>query len=249
MGLKVVVTGGSGEIGRATALRFSKDGHEVFITGRSETKLDETIKLAKGGGAVHKSAGDVGVEADVQRNYEEAIKALGHIDILVLNAGVSWTIPLEDHTAADFDKIFNSNVRGAFLWLKAALPAFKKQDYGQIVFVNSVFGLSPVAPNFSIYTASKFALTGMAEALRLEVKGTGIKVASVHPGAVDTNIWVSDVFDKTGVDARKAYGLDLALQPEDVAGAIATIAYQEPRSNIDLLRIVPSYWAPKKTQA
>jgi NAD(P)-dependent dehydrogenase (short-subunit alcohol dehydrogenase family) len=247
MGFKVVVTGASGGIGRATALRFSKDGHEVFITGRSGAKLEETVSLAKeaGGGVVHKSTGDVGSEVDVQRNYEEAIKALGHIDVLVLNAGTSWTSPLEEHSVADFDKLFNTNVRGVFLWLKLALPAFKKERFAQIVIVNSVLGLGAQGPNNTGYTATKYALTGLAEGLRMEVKGTGIKVGSVFPAAVDTGIWDVMNVDKTHPDVRNTFGLDSALLPEDISDAIATIVYQDPRSDIDLLRIWPNY-GPRK---
>lgn len=245
--MKVVVTGASGGIGRATALRFSKDGHEVFITGRSGARLEETIRLATeaGGGVMHKTTGDVASEADVLRNYEEAIKALGHIDVLVLNAGTSWTSPLEEHSVAEFDKLFNTNVRGVFLWLKSALPAFKKQSFGQIVIVNSVLGLGVLGPNNTGYTATKYALTGLAEGLRAEVTGTGIKVASVFPAAVETGIWDVMNVDKTHPDVRKTFGLDSALMPEDIANAIATIAYQDPRSDIDLLRIWPNF-GPRK---
>lgn len=77
-------------------------------------------------GVISKGVGDVGVEADVLRNHEEAIKALGHIDVVVLSAGVGWPQMLvEDHSIADFDSVMNTNVRGVLLWLKAVLPAFK----------------------------------------------------------------------------------------------------------------------------
>jgi NAD(P)-dependent dehydrogenase (short-subunit alcohol dehydrogenase family) len=78
-----------------------------------------------GRGAVYKGVGDVGVEADVIRNYDEALKVLGRIDVLVLNAGLGYMLNLEDYSADEYDEIFNTNVRGVFLWLKAALPGLK----------------------------------------------------------------------------------------------------------------------------
>lgn len=251
MGLKVVVTGASTGIGRATAVRFAEDGHDVFITARSEAKLDETISLAKGEGhgTIYKGVGDVGVEADVLKNYEEAITALGHVDVIVLNAGLGWAQNLEGHSSEDYDNIMNTNVKGVFLWLRAALPGLRKQGSGQIVIVNSVGGLQTMAAGFSLYSASKFALTGMADGLRKEVVGTGIKVASVFPGTVDTPLYSSPYWERTGTDPKKMLGIATSLSPVDIADNIATIAYQHPRSDIDVLRVWPNYGANRTSAA
>ncbi|CAM6087604.1 unnamed protein product [Calypogeia fissa] len=207
MGLKVVVTGASSGIGRATAVRFAKDGHDVFITARSQAGLDETASLAKGEGhgTVYKGVGDVQVPADVLKNYEEAIKALGHIDVIVLNAGMGWTQNLEDYSVEDFDTIINTNLKGAFLWLKTVLPTFKKRKSGQIVIVNSIFGLNVTAKGFSIYSASKHALTVMAEGLRMEVAGTGIKVAKCFQG-LSTLLYGQGLIGKRQILIRNSSG-------------------------------------------
>lgn len=227
--LKLIITGGSSGIGEAIALEMAKDNHSIFLVGRNEARLSKIVKnVQKLGGNATFGVGDVGNENDVSRLFDQALKDLKGVDVVVASAGVGYFGLLEEISIEHFDSQFNTNVRGVFLWLKKVLPRFKKQNSGQIIVISSNLGLK-TSPRTSIYSATKHAVQAMVECLRDELKSTtNVKAATINPGSVNTP-W----FDGKDVDRDKM------LSPIDVAKAARLIIDQSSTSNIDHILLNP----------
>jgi 3-oxoacyl-[acyl-carrier protein] reductase len=226
--LRIVITGGSSGIGEAVALEMAKSGHCFYLTGRNEEKLSKICEiLASLGCEAYYGIGDVGNEGDVDTIFNDVKSKLGGIDVIFANAGVGYFGNLEDLTIEQYDEQFNTNVRGVFLWLNKSLPLLKGQNSGQIIVTSSNLGLKTGA-RCSLYAGTKHAVQAMVWCLREELKGSGVKAATINPGSVDTP-W----FDGKDVDRSKM------LAVEDVAKAVRFIIDQEPTSNIDHILLMP----------
>src|SRR5499427_7229115 len=177
-----LVTGGSSGIGYATAKVLIEAGAQVAITGRDEKKL---YKAAE---ALHAVAirADVSNEADVQRTFREVLQAFGQLDILVNNAGFGVFKKLVDMDKASFDAVFATNVTGAMLMGREAAKHFIQRNSGNILNICSTASLRG-APSGTAYYASKFALRGMTECWRGELRQHNIRVFLVNPSEVLTN--------------------------------------------------------------
>ena len=226
--LRIVITGGSSGIGESTALEMAKSGHRFYLTGRNETSLQQICsKLNSLGCDSYYGVGDVGIEADVERHFQDVKKKLGGIDVLFANAGVGYFGNLEDLTIEQYDSQFNTNVRGVFLWINKVLPLLKKQNSGHVIVTSSNLGMKTGA-RCSLYAGTKHAVQAMVWCLRDELKGTGVKAATINPGSVDTP-W----FDGKEVDRTKM------LAVEDVAKAVRFIIDQDETSDIDHILLLP----------
>jgi 3-oxoacyl-[acyl-carrier protein] reductase len=177
-----LVTGGSSGIGYSIAKTFIDAGARVAITGRDEKKL---YKAAESLNAVAIRA-DVANEADVQRTMKEVQQAFGHLDILVNNAGFGVFKKLVDMDQTSFDAVFATNVTGAMLMGREAAKHFIERNIGNIVNICSTASLRGAA-NGTAYYASKFALRGMTECWRAELRQFNIRVLLVNPSEVLTN--------------------------------------------------------------
>src|SRR5215813_8241996 len=177
-----LVTGGSSGIGYATAKVLIEAGAQVAITGRDEKKL---YKAAE---ALHAVAirADVSNEADVQRTFREVLQAFGHLDILVNNAGFGVFKKLVDMDRGSFEAVFATNVTGAMLMGREAAKHFIQRNTGNIINICSTASLRG-APNGTAYYASKFALRGMTECWRGELRQHNIRVFLVNPSEVLTS--------------------------------------------------------------
>src|ERR1700682_3480866 len=177
-----LITGGSSGIGRAVAHSLVTSGVRVAITGRDQRRLTETAREL----GVHPINADVTVEADVERTYREVLHEFGDLDILVNNAGIGVFKNLVDFDRAEFEAVFATNVTGAMLMAREAAKHFIKRQRGNIVNIASTAGLRG-APNGTSYYASKFALRGMTECWRAELRKHNIRVFLVNPSEVLTN--------------------------------------------------------------
>ena len=177
-----LVTGGSSGIGFAIAKCLIEAGVRVAITGRDEKKLYKAAELLN---AVPIRA-DVSNEADVQRTMREVLQAFDHLDILINNAGFGVFKKLVDMDKASFDAVFATNVAGAMLMGREAARHFVQRNTGNIVNICSTASLRG-APNGTAYYASKFALRGMTECWRGELRQYNIRVFLVNPSEVLTN--------------------------------------------------------------
>jgi 3-oxoacyl-[acyl-carrier protein] reductase len=176
-----LVTGGSRGIGKAVAAALVEAGARVAITGRDEKTL---ARAAKEVGAIA-IQGDVGVEADAVRATREAIEKLRGLDILINNAGIGHFAPLVDTDLARFEEVLKVNVTGAMLMAREAARHFVRQGSGNIVNVSSTAGLKGMARG-SAYSGSKFALRGMTECWREELRRHNVRVTLVNPSEVQT---------------------------------------------------------------
>ncbi len=226
--LRIVITGGSSGIGESTAFEMAKSGHSFYLTGRNEERLLQICNELKTLGCeAYYGVGDVGVEEDVEKHFQDAKEKLGGVDVLFANAGVGYFGNLEDLTIEQYDAQFNTNVRGVFLWINKVLPLLKDQNKGDIIVTSSNLGLKTGA-RCSLYAGSKHAVQAMVWCLRDELKGTGVRAATINPGSVDTP-W----FNGKDVNRSKM------LAVEDIAKAVRFIIDQDETSNIDHILLLP----------
>src|SRR3984957_16418176 len=211
-----LVTGGSAGIGYSIAKTLAESGAKVAITGRDKARLE---KSAKELGALGIQA-DVSKEADVERTYKEVLAKFGDLDILVNNAGVGVFKPLVELELARFKAVFDTNVTGAMLMGREAAKIFIKRNRGNIINIASTAGLRG-APNGTAYYGSKFALRGMTECWRGELRKYNIRVMLVNPSEVLTN------FAATAGFAQKAN--DSKLRGEEIAHAVKAILEMDDR--------------------
>jgi 3-oxoacyl-[acyl-carrier protein] reductase len=177
-----LVTGGSAGIGRAIAEMLTAAGARVAITGRDKEQLAEAARAI----GAHAIRADVSVESDVQRTYREVIDTFGDLDVLVNNAGIGVFKPLTAMALDEFDRVFATNVRGPMLMAREAARLFITRNRGNIVNISSTSSLRG-APNGTAYYGSKFALRGMSECWRAELRKHNIRVFLVNPSEVLTN--------------------------------------------------------------
>jgi 3-oxoacyl-[acyl-carrier protein] reductase len=203
-GATALVTGGSSGIGFSIAKSLTEAGTRVAITGRDEKKL---YKAAESLNAVAIRA-DVSNEADVQRTLREVLQAFGHLDILINNAGSGVFKKLVDMDKASFDAVFATNVTGAMLMGREAARHFIERNGGNIVNICSTASLRG-APNGTAYYASKFALRGMTECWRGELRQHNIRVFLVNPSEVLTNFGAAAGFTQKE-NPTKLRGEDIA---------------------------------------
>src|SRR5919106_2944910 len=180
-----LVTGANTGIGFAIAERLLVDGFALaYATQSTEEKYREPYERLSGLGTVHWVAGDLSDPAVPERLVAETVEALGGLDVLVNNAGLSTAKPALELTAADFDLTFAVDVKAAFLLSQAAARAMGEGG-GAIVNITSVHEHIPRA-NFALYAAAKAALGMLTRGLALELAPLGIRVNAVAPGVVAT---------------------------------------------------------------
>jgi 3-oxoacyl-[acyl-carrier protein] reductase len=206
-----LITGGSSGIGRSVAQALVGAGARVAITGRDPIRLAET---AHGLGAYPIQA-DVSNEADVERTYREVLKEFGDLDILVNNAGIGSFKNLVDFDRASFDKIFATNVTGSMLMAREAAKHFIARQRGNIVNIASTAGLRG-APKGTAYYASKFALRGMTECWRAELRKYNIRVFLVNPSEVLTNFFQANGLSEQPENPTKLRGDEIAYMVKAV---------------------------------
>jgi NAD(P)-dependent dehydrogenase (short-subunit alcohol dehydrogenase family) len=186
-----VVTGSSSGIGLLTAIELAANGYRVSATmrdlGRSG-RLEEAAQKAGVRERIDLRQLDVTNFDAIAGVVNEIVREHGRIDVLVNNAGFSTAGFVEDTQLAELRHQMETNFFGAVAMTKAVLPTMRKQRSGHIVQITSVGGRAP-APMLSSYSASKFALEGWSESLRIEVHSLGIRVVLIEPGAYDTDIW------------------------------------------------------------
>lgn len=211
-----LITGGSVGIGRAIAESLKAAGARVAITGRDGTRLEETARAID---ALPIRA-DVSNEADVTRTYAEVLAKFGDLDILVNNAGFGIFKNLVDFDRASFDAVFATNVTGAMLMAREASKIFIKRNRGDIINISSTAGLRGAA-NGTAYYASKFALRGMTECWRAELRKYNIRVMLVNPSEVVTE------FAARAGHPQKAN--ETKLRGEEIAHAVKSILEMDDR--------------------
>ena len=235
-GKVALVTGAAGGIGAATARRLLADGACVLLTDRDETSLElarGSLTTAHGKDVVRAAVCDVTDEAQVAAAFATCAVEFGGLDILVCNAGLASSAPIEETTVALWRKNYGVLVEGYFLTARAAFPLMRAQKGGSIIFIGSKNALA-ATPNASAYASAKAAVLHLARCLALEGASDGIRVNTVNPDAVirGSRIWDGDWRKERagayGIDPgeeleefyRKRSMLGLNVLPEDIAEAV-----------------------------
>lgn len=240
-GRVAVVTGGSSGLGRAAAVALASAGARVAVLARSGSDLEDTlagIRASRNGDG----AGAIAVPVDladvdsVERALGRVRDELGTVDILVNAAGTDVPGSVEELDAAGWDRVMDVNVRAVFLLSRAVFPDMRARGAGTIINIGSVAGRRGWA-NASAYCASKFALTGLTQAVAAEGRDHRIRACLLYPGAMDTSwgAWTPEDRDPGTEPAPTAE----ALPPEHVAELIVWIARSPPDMVLNEVTVTP----------
>ncbi len=206
----VLVTGGSSGIGRSICEFLSKKGCTVYGTSRNPNRITESLSFKL-------IALDVADTNSIAKAVETIVASEGKLDVLVNNAGVGITGPIEETPAEEIEKAFATNLYGPINVMKEVLPVMRKQHKGLIINVTSIAGYMGL-PYRGIYSATKGALELVTEAMRMEVKDFGVQMTNVAPGDFATNIaagrYHTPVFDDSPY--KEPYGNSLKMMDEHV---------------------------------
>lgn len=184
----VVITGAGSGIGRATALAFADEGADLVLADIHEDRLDDAAaEIRQRGARVITRAVDVSKKKQVKDLAGFVISRKGCVDILYNNAGVAIGADFESTSLKEFEWIFSINFWGMLYGIKAFLPYMIERRTGHIVNTSSVAGLC-ATPGMSAYCSTKFAIAGLGESLRAELKKYNIGVSTICPGVIDTRI-------------------------------------------------------------
>jgi NAD(P)-dependent dehydrogenase (short-subunit alcohol dehydrogenase family) len=218
-GKTAVITGGATGIGLAAAKRFVEEGAFVYIFGRRQDVVDAAV--AQLGSNARGVTGSVSSTADLERLYEAVKQERGSLDVVFANAGAGSPLPLGQITAEHIDETFDTNVKGTIFTVQGALPLMS--EGGSIILTGSSAGTTG-APGFTAYSASKAAVRNLARTWAEDLKGTGIRVNVIAPGATATEL----AKEALGEEGQKAYGAMTPLQrmadPSEIAAAAAFLA-------------------------
>lgn len=187
-GKVVVITGASSGLGEAAARLLSSQGATIVLGARRAERIEKiAAELIAGGGKALAITTDVADVDQVKHLVDSAVKEYGKIDVLINNAGLMPLSPLEYLKIEDWNRAIDVNIKGVLYGIAAALPYMKEQKSGQIISVSSVAG-HRVSPGGAVYSATKYAVRVISEALRQEVKPYNIRTAVLSPGAVATEL-------------------------------------------------------------
>ncbi|MDA1184904.1 MAG: SDR family NAD(P)-dependent oxidoreductase [Acidobacteria bacterium] len=204
-GATALVTGGSSGIGLAIANALIAGGARVAITGRNTARLTAAA-TAIGAHPVH---ADVAKEADVLRTYTEVLQQFDHLDILVNNAGFGVITPLIELELSDFERVFGTNVTGAMLMAREAARHFIERRSGNIINIGSTASHRGSARGTAYY-GSKFALRGMTECWRAELRPYNVRVVLVNPSEVLTDFYATAGLPQAQENPTKLHADDIA---------------------------------------
>jgi NAD(P)-dependent dehydrogenase (short-subunit alcohol dehydrogenase family) len=213
-GQTALVTGATSGIGKAAALKLAEHGATVVVHGRDASRGAEVVdQIERAGGQARFRAADLSDPADIAQFAAE----IGRIDVLVNNAGSSWFGPTDELDTPTYDRLFDGNVRSAYLLTAGLAPAMAGNGAGVIINVSSMvatIGMSGAAA----YSATKAALVAMTRSWAAEYGASGVRVNAVAPGPVFTE------GAKNTVALAKTTPLNRGAEPEEIAETIAFLA-------------------------
>ncbi|HKO75209.1 MAG TPA: SDR family oxidoreductase [Gaiellaceae bacterium] len=217
-----LITGASSGIGEATARRAVEAGYHVVLGARSLDKLEALVAELGSDHAVAQRC-DVTEWADQEALVAAALDRFGRLDVALANAGFGAKRGFLEESPEFWKSMVLTNVYGCALTIRATLPALK-ESRGHVLLTGSVAGRRALAG--SLYSATKWAVTAMGEAARLELNGTGVRVTLIEPGSVDTPFFDSPP--------------EGALEPDDIARAILYAVSQPPHVDVNEMLVRPT---------
>jgi 3alpha(or 20beta)-hydroxysteroid dehydrogenase len=225
-GKVALITGAAGGIGAVAARAMAGAGARLLLTDADAAGADRVARELGEGAASH--GHDVSSESDWEEVSAWALQAHGRVDVLVNNAGVFLAAPLGDTSLRDFRRVIDVNVVGVFLGMRALAPVMSEQRAGSIVNVSSVAGLIG-SPYLTAYSASKWAVRGMTKVVAKELARFGVRVNSLHPGQIDTDMNARQREKTPELIDRLIAGIPLQRigTPQEVAHALVYLACDE----------------------
>jgi len=238
----VFVTGASTGIGRASALAFAAEGARLLLAARRLPLLENLEPELRAAGApdVRLVALDVRDAAAVQRGVDALPAPWKAIEVLVNNAGLSRGLDkLHEGSLADWDEMIDTNVKGVLHVNRAVVPLMVARGRGTVIHLGSIAGRQ-VYPGGNVYCASKYAVRALNEGLRLDLLGTGVRVATVDPGMVADTEFSLVRFRGDAARAASVYRGLTPLGPADVAEVIVYVATRPPHVNLAEVVLLPT---------
>lgn len=224
-GKVVVITGGSSGMGESTARHLAANGAKVVIAARRADRITAlAAEITAAGGTAIAVPTDVTKSDDVQTLVDKAVETYGRIDVLINNAGLMPLSPIEQLKIDEWDRMIDVNLRGVLHGVAAALPYMKAQKSGHIINTSSVAGHKVFAAS-AVYSATKFAVRGLSEGLRQEVKPYNIRTTVISPGAVRTEL-LDHISDKDTQAANQDYVGQVGIPADSYARIVAFVMSQ-----------------------
>lgn len=238
-GKVIVITGASSGFGKLSAEYLSEKGALVALGARSTSKIEAISKAIndKGGEAIAVTT-DVTDKEQVKNLVDSAVKTFGKIDVLLNNAGIMPLSPLEYLKIDDWDQCIDINIKGVLYGIAAALPHMKEQKSGHIISVSSVAGHT-ISPGGAVYSATKYSVRVISEALRQEVKPYNIRTGVISPGAVDTAL-PSSVTAGDVAEGIKQYYKENAISADSFVCALAYMINQPEDMDVNEILFRPT---------
>jgi short-subunit dehydrogenase len=201
----IVVTGASSGIGAEFARALARRGAHVALVARRRERLEQlAAELAKTDGEASVHVCDVSQRAQVETTCRDVMSRWGGIDLLINNAGYGRHILVQDQEVEDIERMMQTNYLGAVYWMKSVLPAMRARGRGWIINISSLAGAMP-QPDEAAYSATKFALSALSEALTYEVAPHGVHVMVVHPALVRTEMFTPEIMARLPRSAARAF--------------------------------------------
>ena len=229
----VVITGASSGFGEATGRRLAQEGAKLVLGARRLERLQALAEeLSLGDEAVVQT--DVTDREQVENLVKHAVDSFGRVDVIINNAGLMPLSPLEALKVEDWDRTIDVNLKGVLYGIAAALPHMKEQQSGHIINVSSVAG-HKVSPGGAVYSATKYGVRVISEALRQEVKPYNIRTTVISPGAVATEL-PGSVTEPDVAEGVNAFYESVAV-PADSFARMVAFAMSQPE-DVDVNEIL-----------
>jgi short-subunit dehydrogenase len=230
---RALITGASSGIGKATALAFAQAGISLVLVSRSQAKLDAVAQAAVAYGVdVQTAVIDLAKTDAVAAQMAAIAQRHGPITILVNNAGMGYTGSLADTPLADWQRVIDLNLTSVFQCVQGLLPSLRHQQHGTIINVASIAAHQAFA-NWGAYCVSKFGLLALSKTLAAEERVHGIRVVTISPGSVNTELWDTDT-------VQADFDRGQMLTPDVVAQAILQAAQMPSHAVIEELILMPN---------
>lgn len=237
-GKVVAITGASSGIGEATASLLVERGAKLVLGARNPDRLDAVAaRISATGGEAVTKATDVSSRGDLMEFVSLATETYGQLDVLVSNAGIMPVSPFDELRVDDWEAMVDVNLKGVLFGIAAALPVFRRQDYGHFVNVASTAAFR-VTPGQSVYAGTKMAVRAVSEGLRQEA-GENLRVTIISPGMTSTNFAdsIADPVARAELEQRRDV---IAMPPAAVARAIAFAIEQPPGVDVGEIVVRPT---------
>lgn len=236
----VVITGASSGLGEATARHLAAQGAKVVLGARRAERLEKLVaEIQAAGGQALAVATDVSQRADVENLVQQAIAKFGRVDVLINNAGIMPMSPLSKLRVDEWDRMLDVNVKGVLYGIAAVLPSMQAQQSGHIINLSSVAGLRVSSGVGTVYSATKFAVKAISEGLRAEMANDNIRVTTLYPGAIDSELKHGSSDEQVSAAIQTFYASN-EIPADSVARAIAYAIEQPAEVAINEITLRPT---------